>query len=111
MLYGLQASPSIPTPVRVKPTLCLRLSPRLSGVPPLMQVRYGCSPLQAILMEYCNLGGLHKYIDNRMFFRDRTQLPEAGGGKGAGGSWQGEANLQHGEGLHGLGCSGAGSTE
>ncbi len=87
----------------MKPTLCYRLAPCLCGVPLLMQVRYGCPSLQAILMEYCNLGGLHKYIDNRMFFRDRTQSPEAGGGKGAGGSWQGEASLRHGG---GLGCSG-----
>lgn len=28
-------------------------------------------------MEYCNLGGLHKYIDNRMFFKDRT-MPDKG---------------------------------
>ncbi|KXZ52008.1 hypothetical protein GPECTOR_10g1030 [Gonium pectorale] len=45
--------------------------------------------VHAILMEYCNLGGLHKYIDNRMFFRDRsqpppTQLPQADSGTEAG---------------------------
>ncbi|GIL67254.1 hypothetical protein Vafri_20688 [Volvox africanus] len=33
--------------------------------------------VHAILMEYCNLGGLHKYIDNRMFFKDRI-MPEKG---------------------------------
>ncbi|KAG2439441.1 hypothetical protein HXX76_004797 [Chlamydomonas incerta] len=33
--------------------------------------------VHAILMEYCNLGGLHKYIDNRMFFKDRTMPDKA----------------------------------
>ncbi|GFR43418.1 hypothetical protein Agub_g4499, partial [Astrephomene gubernaculifera] len=51
------------------------------GAPPpaaLLKTSKPASPkVHAILMEYCSLGGLHKYIDNRMFFRDRTPLDKA----------------------------------
>lgn len=38
---------------------------------------------QALIMEYCNLGGLHRYIDDRRFFRDPTPLPKGAVGQRA----------------------------